>query len=474
MRSRPGGPLAGLAVLAGLCVLFFTGGVRTLWQVLPTSPAGRRARTGATAGARVTRRQYRSASDGAFGPILLVLGLTVLALRATLRVRILAGGTLAVVVVTFGAAFAPPSVRRLPVVNRVYTAVDRVPLPWKPELPAHVPAPALVGVSLGPGGSYGAGAPDLGQGLGQERVDPGSSPAAVTNAPVVPVALPASALPALPDAVKLEGFRHQWQTWNNCGPATITMATSFYGRKETQTEAQRFLKPNPEDKNVRPDELVSYVRSLGLEAEWRLGGDLQRLKQLLANKIPVVVEVWIAPEPGDWMGHYRLLVGYDDKAGRFIAYDSVKAPGLNLQQPYAQFDDDWRIFNRTYVPVYTKEQAPLVERIIGQDRDDQTMYERALAVARREVLSLPESGFAWFNLGSSLTALGRTAEAVQAFDKARTLKLPWRMLWYQFAPFEAYLAEGRVQDVLALTEANLRRASDLEESHYYRGRALQA
>jgi tetratricopeptide (TPR) repeat protein len=48
------------------------------------------------------------------------------------------------------------------------------------------------------------------------------------------------------------------------------------------------------------------------------------------------------------------------------------------------------------------------------------------------------------------------------------------MLWYQFAPFEAYLKVGRLNDVLSLTNANLEQSKDLEESHYYRGRALQA
>ena len=46
-----------------------------------------------------------------------------------------------------------------------------------------------------------------------------------------------------------------------------------------------------------------------------MGGELSRLKQFLANGIPVVVEVSYLPEPNDWMGHYRLLVGYDDAAG---------------------------------------------------------------------------------------------------------------------------------------------------------------
>jgi predicted Zn-dependent protease len=48
------------------------------------------------------------------------------------------------------------------------------------------------------------------------------------------------------------------------------------------------------------------------------------------------------------------------------------------------------------------------------------------------------------------------------------------MLWYQFGPFEAYLNIGRLGDVIALANSNIASSSDLEESHYYKGRALQA
>ena len=100
-----------------------------------------------------------------------------------------------------------------------------------------------------------------------------------------------------------------------------------------QAQAANFMKPNANDKNVRPDEMVAYVRSVGLQADWRVGGDLDRLKLLLANGIPVVVESGSRPDPNDWMGHYRLLVGYDDAAGRFIAYDSSSRPGMNVRHP---------------------------------------------------------------------------------------------------------------------------------------------
>ena len=44
------------------------------------------------------------------------------------------------------------------------------------------------------------------------------------------------------------------------------MAVSVFGRAQDQTAAMNFMKTTPNDKNVRPDKLVAYARSLGLQA----------------------------------------------------------------------------------------------------------------------------------------------------------------------------------------------------------------
>jgi len=271
---------------------------------------------------------------------------------------------------------------------------------------------------------------------------------------------------------RLTDFKHEYQTWNNCGPATVAMNLSYYGRTETQADVARVVKPNKDDKNVGPDEMVAYARSLGFKGLARVNGDFGKMKQFIANDLPVIVETWFTPKPNDGMGHYRLLTGWDDKAGHFLAMDSYNGPNVKL--PYDAFDADWRAFNRTYVAIYPKEKADVVAAIVGEDVDDKAMYRRALGVAQAEAAQNPKEPFAWFNMGSSLTGLRQFAEAATAFDRARTLGLPWRMLWYQFGPFEAYLAVGRFQDVIALADANLKTAGDLEESHYYRGLALRA
>jgi tetratricopeptide (TPR) repeat protein len=48
------------------------------------------------------------------------------------------------------------------------------------------------------------------------------------------------------------------------------------------------------------------------------------------------------------------------------------------------------------------------------------------------------------------------------------------MLWYQFGPYESYYEYGRYDDVIALADATLVTAGNLEESYYWRGMARWA
>jgi tetratricopeptide (TPR) repeat protein len=132
------------------------------------------------------------------------------------------------------------------------------------------------------------------------------------------------------------------------------------------------------------------------------------------------------------------------------------------------------VFNRTYILVYPPEMQPLVESILGPQMNDEVMWQEALARSEREVQEDPTNAHAWFNLGTNLLAQARYDEAARAYDRARVEGLPWRMLWYQFGPFEAYYGAGRYRELLALAEATLDTTSQLEEVHYWRGMALSA
>ncbi|MCL6511313.1 MAG: C39 family peptidase [Anaerolineae bacterium] len=289
-------------------------------------------------------------------------------------------------------------------------------------------------------------------------------------APAPPATPPLPAFPLPGPSAMLAGIRHEQQTWNNCGPATISMLLSRFGRAETQREAAAFLKPYRDDKNVSPDELVDYARSFGFEGRVIAGGDLNMIRTFVANGLPVIVETWFIPEPNDEMGHYQLVIGYDED--ELIFYDSYQGP--NVREAVAQFEPLWKVFNRTAVVVWTPALTPLVEAILGERSDERAMYEIALAQAQAEIVADPQDKFAWFNVGTNQLALGDSDEAARAFDIARKLKLPWRMMWYQFGPYAAYFEQGRYADVIELADATLRRVKHLEESLYWRGRALAA
>ncbi|MFN2134833.1 MAG: C39 family peptidase [Candidatus Promineifilaceae bacterium] len=297
---------------------------------------------------------------------------------------------------------------------------------------------------------------------------------------------PTVSLPPIPENARLEGFQHVFQTWNNCGPATLAMALSYFGDRVTQDQTAAVLKPNPEDRNVSPQEMASYVNEeTGHSALWRANGTLDMLRRLIAAGVPVIIETGIEP-PGEfrwlgWYGHYLLLVAYDDLQGNFWVYDSwfgTSEEPLQNANPdgriltYEELAEGWPQFNRNFIALFDEEQSAAVSDIVGEAMTDARMWEIARDRALADIETNPENAFYWFNLGTNNAALGNYEDAAGAFDQARAIGLPWRMLWYQFGPYEAYLNTGRYEDVVLLADVTLEDRPYFEESYYYRGLAL--
>lgn len=285
--------------------------------------------------------------------------------------------------------------------------------------------------------------------------------------------------PRPPAEARMYGFRHMLQTWNNCGPANITMALSYFGWQDGQEAAASVLKPDREDKNVSPSEMVAFVNEYsGVRAATRMGGDMDLIKLLIANEFPVVIETGYAFEGEDWLGHYRTLVGYDDVQRVFYVYDSwlgSGAAGEGIAVSYADFDRDWQAFNRVFIVLYQQQDEGRVINLLGDLADPQLAAEHALSVAQQEARSDPQNEYTWFNMGTALVKLGRYEEAAVAFDRANQIGLHFRMAWYQFGQFEAYFNVGRYDDVLSIVNYNLNNGGVyVEETHYWQGRVYEA
>src|SRR5258708_16580565 len=80
-----------------------------------------------------------------------------------------------------------------------------------------------------------------------------------TRAPTRPATATATPI-VLPATFRLDSYEWIPQTWNNCGPANLAQILNYYGIKTTQKDTASCLKPNANDVNVTPRQLVNYPR----------------------------------------------------------------------------------------------------------------------------------------------------------------------------------------------------------------------
>lgn len=295
----------------------------------------------------------------------------------------------------------------------------------------------------------------------------------------------------LPDAVRLEGVTHEFETFNNCGPATLSMALSYWGWEGNQAVTGAWLKPNWRDRNVMPYEMLDYVlEETSFTGFIRYGGEIELLKEFIANGFPVIVEKGFEEEvPQDeWMGHYGLLTAYDDANGWFLVQDAYVAK--DYARDYEYIERHWRSFNYTYMVIYPPERSDEVMAILGPHADYayNLQYAQQKALNEIETLKDRELFFAWYNYGTTLYLQSDFYGAANAYDQAFAIKNrlwpvdgpattkindPWRIIWYQTGPYFAYYHTGRYQDVIDLANETFKDSVQdaIEESWVWRGRA---
>ena len=181
------------------------------------------------------------------------------------------------------------------------------------------------------------------------------------------------------------------------------------------------------------------------------------------------------------MGHYRLLVGFDDAAQEWIAYDSYDSHGLTKGQPYAgirlpyaEVTRDWPVFNRAYLLIYDEARAADVTGIVGADLDDAAMWARAVAAAEAggrgqtgRCVRLVQPRYGPRRIGS--LRRGRPRVRPVAPDRAAVADA---LVSVRAVPRD--YETGRYDEIIALADATLRTAKHVEELFFWRGLAQQA
>lgn len=244
-----------------------------------------------------------------------------------------------------------------------------------------------------------------------------------------------------------------FQTFNNCGAATLSMMLAYFGVSVSQQELGMRLRPfqNSEgindDKSVTVEELAEESKNYNVIPYYRPNGNIEKLKLLSANGLPILTRTWL--KEGEDIGHYRVVKGFDETTREIIQNDSLQ--GESLRFGYDEFLKLWQGFNYEYLVLARADKKNIVEAILGTESDEKTAWKNALKRAQKESSETPQNPFLVFNQSVAYNKLGMYKNATDTFEKVEN-RLPPRMLWYQIDPIIAYQKQGDYERVLRMTD----------------------
>lgn len=267
------------------------------------------------------------------------------------------------------------------------------------------------------------------------------------------VSTPTSTPISIPAFYEIPKHLHVFQSFNNCGPATLSMALSYLGVEKSQEELGQILRPyqvaggDNDDKSVTLDEVAKQAETYGFTSYLRPNGDIEKLKQLIANDIPVVARTFL--HTNEDIGHYRIIRGYDDNTKEIIQDDSLQ--GADLRYSYNEFLKLWQPFNYEYLVIVPEGKKQLVESILKEDVDSNKAWQNALIRIDQEQKQDPENVHLIFALSRIYYYLRDYKKSVEVFNQVEN-RLSFRTLWYQIEPLLAIYETGDYARVMQKSE----------------------
>lgn len=294
-----------------------------------------------------------------------------------------------------------------------------------------------------------------------------------TVSPTTPI--PGVQVNTPPEYAEIPMQMHVAQTFNNCGPASLSMLLSYYEYKVSQQELGAKLRPyqhptgDNDDKSVTVAELAEEAKNYNLISYYLPNGNMDIIRKLVANGMPVLARTWL--HPNEDIGHYRIVRGYDDIKQEIIQDDSYE--GKNLRYSYKVFTEMWQPFNYEYMVLARPDQVQIVDEIIGEDVTESIAWLHAYERAIVEETENQNNVYPIFNQAVALYHLSRYKESIRAFERSQS-KIPGRMLWYQIQPIQSYLEDKQYDKVFSLTSAILDNHNrGFTELYLLRGRAYK-
>jgi tetratricopeptide (TPR) repeat protein len=257
-----------------------------------------------------------------------------------------------------------------------------------------------------------------------------------------------------PKSFMIPQTQHVYQTFNNCGPATLSMFLSYYDVRVDQGALGNSLRPyqNPtgdnDDKSVTFIEFVTQAHKFNLNPTYKPAGTPETIKLLVSQNKPVIVRTWLNKKED--IGHFRLVRGYDDNNQYFLVDDSYDGPNKKIS--YDDFMILWEAFGYEYMYIPNDGQST---NITAGSEDWNRLLDMAASYPYKD-----------FNDAVAYFYLGDYESSIEKFETVQS-DLPPRMLWYQTEPVRSYFEVGEYDKVFEITDKVLKNGNRAYSEFYH-------
>lgn len=149
------------------------------------------------------------------------------------------------------------------------------------------------------------------------------------------------------------------QTYNNCGPASLSMLLAYYGVSLDQSVISAQTKVNPRA-YMLSSVIDPFLRQFGLQATRFRNGNVNHVRQLVGNGVPVLAIQWL--DERSTIPHFRIVRGFDDAQSVFYINDPAYG---NMAIGYAEFARLWNLYGQEFVAVYPQGWRGHVDKVLG-------------------------------------------------------------------------------------------------------------
>lgn len=172
--------------------------------------------------------------------------------------------------------------------------------------------------------------------------------------------LAAPARTPAPAGYVLSGMPLVHQTYNACGPASITQVLGYFGINVRLADVSRLTRPN-DRAYMTAQAIVDFAPRVGMEARLYRGGSLNTVRSAIRARLPLIaLQSHITAT--QVIPHWRVVTGYDDVRQQVYLMDPLLG---SIRMGYADFLRVWADHRGEFAVMYPPGWRETVRKVIG-------------------------------------------------------------------------------------------------------------